>query len=310
MAVYQISNERIGIEVSTHGAELIRLWGSVSGREYLYDAQPKYWARHSPVLFPIVGSLKDKGYTYRGIQYRMGQHGFARDSEFTLIKKTDDTLVFELRDSEETRRDYPFAFILRCGFTLAEETVRVSWEVKNPEGEDGEQLYFSIGGHPAFFCRVGSGDDGSCDRIIVGDDRAGSFAYYQIGKDGLAAPDKVYHMDADFPALAQTFTNDALIVGGAQTGTLALADPSGEAYVRLRFNAPIFGIWTPVKNIEDPAPFVCLEPWYGRCDRGDFEGDFTQRDYMYELSPQESFEAGYTIELPLEKGSCGLDGIC
>ena len=308
MSVVQIKNDQIAIEVNTHGAELVRLTGNASGREYLYDAQPHFWNRHSPVLFPIVGSLKDKEYRYEGKTYTLGQHGFARDSEFRLIEEKKDRLCFELKESEESLKNYPFRFALRCGFTLEENRLKVDWEVENPDDE--KPLYFSIGAHPAFFCRVAGTKGETADRIIVGDDKAGKFSYYQIGGGGLAVPEVTYEMDADFPAVTKTFDNDALIIPCEKIHRLAFAEPDGTEYVRMTFDAPLLGIWTPVKALDDPAPFVCMEPWYGRCDREGFAGDFTEKDYVMKLAPGERFTAYYTVELPLEKAACPIGGIC
>ena len=298
MSVVQMKNNRIAIEVNSHGAELVRLTGMTEGREYLYDARPHFWNRHAPVLFPFVGSVRDKKYRYEGNTYTMGQHGFARDSEFTLVEQGEDRQVWELKESAESLKNYPFRFVLRCGFTLKDNRLIVDWEVTNPEEE--KPLYFSIGAHPAFFCHVGQEGEEDCDRIIVGGDRQGSFTWYGIGDTALAAPEKTFTMPADFPAVTKTFANDALIIPNEGKSTVAFATPDGTEYVRMYYEAPLMGIWTPVRALDDPAPFVCMEPWYGRCDREGFAGELPEKDYILKLEGKERFTASYTIELPLE----------
>ena len=147
MAVYQLENEHIYLEVASHGAELVRLVGKKTKKEYLFDGDPKYWKRHSPILFPFVGGVKNKEYRYNGKTYTMTQHGFARDSEFKCIHAGKETSTFLLTSTEEMKEVYPFDFELFITYTLEKNVLHVKWEVKNPSDET---IYFTIGAHPAF----------------------------------------------------------------------------------------------------------------------------------------------------------------
>ncbi len=120
MAVYSLKNTQIRIEVDSLGAELKSLQKITTGTEYMWDANPEYWKRTSPVLFPFVGSLNNGSYRYEGKEYSMSQHGFARDMEFALLRQTEDTLVFILKSTDETREKYPFDFELELGYRLEE----------------------------------------------------------------------------------------------------------------------------------------------------------------------------------------------
>lgn len=113
MARHKLENELIAIEVEEHGAELKSLVRKNTGKEYMWKADPKFWGRTSPVLFPFVGAVKEKQFRTKGQTYTMGQHGFARDMDFTLDSKTEDTLWFVLQSNEETMEKYPYAFTLR-----------------------------------------------------------------------------------------------------------------------------------------------------------------------------------------------------
>ena len=121
----KISNQKLEIGVKEHGAELCSIIRKSDGREYMWQASPEYWKRHSPVLFPIVGSLWNKEMRQDGKTYTMGQHGFARDMDFELIEKSADTLRYRLTSSEETKRLYPYDFILEIGYKLADNKVTV-----------------------------------------------------------------------------------------------------------------------------------------------------------------------------------------
>ena len=147
MAFYQISNEQISIQVDSMGAELKSLKKKDTDTEYMWEGDPAYWKRTSPVLFPLVGSLREGSFLLDGKRYPMGQHGFARDLEFQVKSEAANEIWFYLESDAQTLEKYPYAFLLELGYELQGSTVIVKWKVTNPA--DGE-LYFSIGGHPAF----------------------------------------------------------------------------------------------------------------------------------------------------------------
>ena len=139
-------NGRLSIEVSAHGAELCSIFSN--GKEYLWQADPAFWKRHSPVLFPIVGSVWENEYRNEDTTYVLTQHGFARDMEFTLISEENDEVRYQLVSNEETLKKYPFPFRLTIGYRIREKKVDVMWEVENT-GE--KEMHFQIGAHPAFY---------------------------------------------------------------------------------------------------------------------------------------------------------------
>ena len=147
MQTHQIKNHMMSLTVAEHGAEITSI--QLEGIERMWDADPAFWGRTAPVLFPIVGALKDNSYRYEGQTYLMGQHGFARDMDFTLTDQTEDKLEFTLFDNEETYEKYPFHFQLQIIYEVFQNQCRVTWKVKNM---DDKTMYFQIGGHPAFAC--------------------------------------------------------------------------------------------------------------------------------------------------------------
>ena len=126
-----LENEELRIEINRFGAELTRIYGKKNDTEYLWNADPKYWKRSSPVLFPFVGSLKNKEYRFEGKTYPMGQHGFARDMEFVIDFRSESEAWFSLTSNEETLEKYPFEFVLRVGYQLQEKELKVLWQVEN-----------------------------------------------------------------------------------------------------------------------------------------------------------------------------------
>lgn len=288
MIKYSISNEKYKLTVSNHGAEITSLLKD--GRELMWQADPAFWGRTSPVLFPLVGNYWEKKSRYAGKTYEMGQHGFARDMEFELISQTADELIFELKSDESTHVKYPFDFVLHLGYKLGNDGVEVIWEVINPT--DGD-IFFSIGGHPAFNC------DLSGDKLLFlnkGNKVPGNLKSNIISLDGSGClSDKTKELalnDGELTLNPELFDEDALIIEDGQADTVALISAEGKEILSVSFDAPLFGVWSPAgKN----APFVCIEPWYGRCDRAGFTGDLSQREYGNSLGGGEKFRVSYTI---------------
>ncbi|MDE5697535.1 MAG: aldose 1-epimerase family protein [Lachnospiraceae bacterium] len=289
MAVYSLENAQIKVSVDTLGAELKSLKKVSTGTEYMWDAAPEYWKRTSPVLFPIVGSLNNGSYRCDGKEYPMSQHGFARDMEFEPVQQTGDELKFVLRATEETKAKYPFDFELELGYRLRENNLVVSWKVTN---RDSREMYFSIGGHPAFMCPIDKKGVQTDYKVLF--DVSDKVTSGIIGSGGtLSARTKEYRLDNGMMDItADLFDEDALIIEDNQAHKVALCSPEGQPYLTVSFDAPLFGLWSPAKK---NAPFICIEPWYGRCDRETFAGDLSEREYGNKLSPAETFYAEYTI---------------
>lgn len=288
MALFQISNEKITIQADSMGAELKSLKDVATGREYMWNADPKYWKRTSPILFPLVGGLKGGVYRLGDREYPMGQHGFARDMEMKLKSQVAHEIWFTLESDEETLQKYPYPFLLELGYELRDKTVIVKWNVKNT---GKERMYFSIGGHPAFLCPVEEGTK-QTDYSIRLD--AKEHVTVSTLRDGLLSGEKVdYKLDNGMiPVAEHLFDGDALVIENDQAHSAALVKPDGEVYLTVTFDAPLFGIWSPPKK---QAPFICIEPWYGRCDRADYAGDWENREWGQCLEAGETFMAQYRI---------------
>lgn len=328
MAEHSIENEELKILVSDHGGELVSLVKKETGQEYIWNADKAFWGRHAPVLFPIVGGLRENIYRFGGREYRLGQHGFARDMEFELASKTENEIWHRLVSNEATREQYPFDFELETGFRLFRNQVIVLWRVQNrSEGE----MYFSIGGHPAFLLPPQDGAAGGkeADRQKEEVFPAGTFLKSGNGQEkkedmpeqgrykllfegvsmlntrmlenGLACR-RLEQLELtrcevegkQYGAAAVTehfFDRDAYIIEGHQTREVALAGTDGSPRLSVKFDAPLFGVWAPKGN----APFVCIEPWYGRCDGVDADQSLEDKEYINRLEPGQVFSKNYRI---------------
>lgn len=276
--LYYLENDFLKISVDTHGAELSSIFNKKAGKEMLWHGDPQFWGRKSPVLFPVVGKYKNGKTTYNGKEYALGQHGFARDSEFALVEQNDSKLVFALESNEDSLTKYPFKFRLICSFELKNDTIIVGWKVENT---DDRTIYFSIGAHPAFYCEKSK---------TVLSMNAENLKYSLVNSDGLYTPEK-YDVESSFVLHDNIFDKDALIIENSGVTEVTLADMD-KKYLTMKFTAPLFGIWSPTKK---NAPFVCIEPWYGRCDSADFDGDITEREWGNSLSVGENWYKEYEI---------------
>lgn len=273
-----LKNEFLEIKINEHGAELSGIHGVKSGKEYLWHGDKNYWGRRSPVLFPVVGKYKNLTSIYDGKEYSLPQHGFARDCDFTLTEKTENSVSFELNESEDTLAKYPFCFRLVCSFLLTENKIKVKWDVTNT---DSKKIYFSIGAHPAFNCKKGE---------TVLSMNGENLEYSILNEDGLYIADK-YPVDSEFVLTDSIFDRDALIIENSGVTSVSLKE-NGQTTVTVNFTAPLFVIWSPTRK---NAPFVCIEPWYGRADGADFDCDITKREWGNSLKPNETFHKEYEI---------------
>lgn len=290
MSEYMISTEEISVVISSRGAELVSVRRNGDDREYIWKGDAKYWKRHSPVLFPLVGRYKDDRYRYHGEEYRMTQHGFARDREFQMVSKDEHEIWFELKADEETLKNYPFQFKLECGYKVIQNSLKVMWKVTN---QDTKKMYFSLGAHPAFAPPVGDADMTNCS-LKYASEKA-SIEYSLLNEDGLLL-DNRYSLPLNNKCVEITagmFDQDAFVIEDNQAHTVCLEDGNGNPFVTVNFDAPLFGVWSPVKS---NVPFVCIEPWYGRCDKADFDGSLEEREWGNALGMDEIFEAGYEIK--------------
>lgn len=289
MGIVELKNDKIAIKVNTHGAELVSLKSIETDREYMWCGDAEYWGRVSPVLFPFVGKLEGQRYRHNGVVYEnIPQHGFARDSEFVVAGQTGDTLLFVLEKNDTWQKSYPFDFSLCIGYRLEGSSVHVMWTVVN-EGTD--TIHFSIGAHPAFACEGGIGGYSLDMHTGKNEIECGL-----LTANGVLGDRTVTHRltDGVLRLRDEMFDEDALIMDGKGINTITLRNSSDAPVLQLRFDVPQIGIWSPAKK---HAPFVCIEPWFGRCDREEYDGDLADREYSNSLEAGHSFSKEYVIDI-------------
>lgn len=295
MKMYELEGELLKIGIAGVGAELKSMVKKATGTEYMWSADPKYWGKTSPVLFPFVGRLKGYQYTYQGKTYKPTPHGFAKDMEFELLSQNADTLHFGIKSSEETKEVYPFDFEFETIYKIKDNVVEITFVVTNTGDTD---MYYSLGAHPGFACPLDLNKNKRSDyyiRFENGDKKLDKVVSHCVDTTvGLVNNQyKDYELDNGvLPIEDDMFDNDALVLEGNQVTGISLLDENRNTYVTVEMDAPIYGIWSAVPH---GSPFVCIEPWLGRCDAVDYDGKFEERKYQSTLKPGEIFKTSYTI---------------
>ena len=281
---YIIKNDYIQATINSYGAQLNSLKKIDESLDYIWCADEKYWNRSSPILFPIVGKLKDNEYIYNNKTYKMNQHGFARDKEFEIAKLSDLEIKFRLSYDESTLKIYPFKFELYLSYKLEDNRLIISYEVIN---KDDDLMYFSIGAHPAFNWPL--------------EDERKDECYLELGKkiasrffleNGLLSnctemnSEKIYLSD-------ELFIKDALVFKN-EFKEVVYKNTQNDRFVKIDFkDFPYLGIWSKPTG----APFLCIEPWHGVADNINHNKDIKLKEGVITLKAQEVFRSTYSIEI-------------
>ena len=277
----ELRNDQLSILVSEKGAELQSI-KDADGKEYLWQADPKYWPRHSPILFPLVCSVNDETYRIEGHEYHLPRHGFARDAEFKLISQSERKVTLALESSEETRKVYPYDFTLSVSYVLDGNRIGVIWHVHNT---DTREIHFQIGGHPAFNIPDMKAGENQYGRIRL-DNEEPMDALHSHG-DGSHDMDEVPFVEAEDGIMEfsnNTWRNDSIKIHKCQLHRAELLNKAGEPEVTVTFRTPV-------------VAFVCIEPWYGIGDPRGFKGEFKDKPLMNHLQPGASFMSKYEITI-------------
>jgi len=290
-----IENEILSAVIDLHGAELTSLKKQESGEELIWNADKEYWGRHAPMLFPIVGKVWNGEYRVGDKTYRISQHGFARDLDFKVLCHDGNNLTLALESDSATLNVYPYHFRIEATYSLEDNVLNVEWCIKN---SGTEPMYFQIGAHPGFNYRDFCKDDfiHGFFRLTQAEEPVRRLIVGQLTSEGYRSGQAVLlelDSDAMLPITPGLFANDALVLEEHQIDQVILYDKDCNPYVAVETqNAPVWGLWSPPsKN----APFVCIEPWLGRCDSDGYTGDIADRDYMNRLEPGRSKEFSFRI---------------
>jgi galactose mutarotase-like enzyme len=294
--MFFLENQQLKIGIQSKGAELQGLYHKIHQLEYMWGGDPAFWGKHSPLLFPIVGTLKDNTYYYEDQLYSLNRHGFARDRDFEVESRMPDAITFLLRSDAATRASYPFDFELRIIYRLTAEGMSTTYQVKNPGTAPNpvaaaNPLYFSVGGHPAFRIPLVPGT--SYSDYYLEFELPETAPRWPISKDGLIErePQPLLQDTRTLPLTKELFAKDALVFKHPASSAVTLRSARTERGLRMDFPGfPFLGIWA-----APGADFVCIEPWCGIADSVDSDQQWVNKEGIIRLDAGEVFERTWTL---------------
>ena len=278
-----ISNSILKASINHAGAELFSLKNNQE-KEYIWEGNPNFWGKHSPILFPIVGTLKNNTYTIDQKEYRLSRHGFARDMEFQLIEKTENSAVFSLESNPETLKKYPFEFELQLIYSLEKTSLNIEYIVIN---KSERKMPFSIGAHPAIALPE------NFENYSFKFEKEELLKFNLLENDLISNKTEVLKTLDNLVRLNyKLFENDALVFKTLESNSLTILE-NEKPYIEVDFeDFPSLGIWT-----KDQAPFVCIEPWFGYSDTAENSGDLYQKEGILLLDADQIFHSKFSIKI-------------
>lgn len=288
--IYYIENDFLKAGIAAQGAELQSIIDKKKGIEYMWSGDTEFWAKKSPVLFPIVGTLKENTFYYNHNAYHLPRHGFARTMLFKLVKKDGEGLVFSITSNEDTLKVYPFEFELQLIYTLYENQLKVTYKVINPSKEN---IYFSIGAHPAFKVPIFEGDNYNDYRLEF--NKIEQADRWPISGEGLieTLPVPFLNNEQIIPLKKDLFYKDAIVFKHLESDTVKLISVKNNNGIEFGFKGfPFLGIWA-----AKDADFVCIEPWCGIADSTDSNRVFIEKEGINALDGGDFFERFWTVRI-------------
>lgn len=285
-----LENTELKIAISEKGAELQEVFSKDTQLEYLWSGDPLFWGKKSPVLFPIVGTLKNNQFTHNGENYQLSRHGFARDKNFKLTESGNHRVSLTLDADEETLTQYPFLFRFSIIYEIKKNTLSCTYHIANI---DIKPMYFSVGAHPAF--KIPLEDHLAFDQYYLEFNQVETAGKWPITSEGLIdeTPAPFFHSNNRINLSKELFYGDALVFKQLESSSIRLSnDQSKHGFLFSWSEFPYMGIWS-----AKDAPFVCLEPWCGIADSIHASGELKEKEGMILLTPGQSVNKTWSIEL-------------
>lgn len=283
-----IENDRFKVGILERGAELRSFYDKANDREIMWQADPDVWGGSAPILFPIVGQLRDGKTTINGRVYEIPKHGLVRQRNAAVIEHGPDHITFAFESDAKTLVHYPFLFLLEVEFRLGFQTLDVLYRVKNT---GTEEMLFTIGSHPAFALNLESArlEDYSIEFV-----EPATIDLHGLENGLLAKKGANKQIDAHGVQLSATlFENDALIFPNLGSRTLRLKACKEKRYLEIdTHGAPHLGLWA-----KPGAAYICVEPWYSYDDHADSDGQFANKPGILRLARGDTFNTGYSIRV-------------
>ncbi|MBV9962956.1 MAG: aldose 1-epimerase family protein [Parafilimonas sp.] len=283
----KIANDKLGVVINEKGAELQSIFSN--NIEYLWQGDARFWNKRSPVLFPVVGELKNGEFFYNSKAYKLSRHGFARDSQFNIEQTTAQSATFVLHADERSSAVYPFKFTFSVEYAINNAMLFCSYVVKNT-GDD--TLYFSVGGHPAFNVPLVKNLKYSNYLLKFNNDEILTRCLLHKGLISNST-DQIRLNNKSLQLQHSLFYSDAIVLKHIRSNEIKLYSEMDEHGLNFKFDGfPFFGIWAAVD-----APFVCLEPWCGIADNIRHDQQLIHKEGINKLAANQSWQRTWSVEL-------------
>jgi galactose mutarotase-like enzyme len=285
-----LANDYLNVNISVLGAELCGLLDKRDGVEHMWKADPNFWPRHAPILFPCVGESKDGTINVDDQDHTMGRHGFARHEAFSVIEQTEKKVVLELKSNVKTRVHFPFEFSFRVGYELQNTRLVQSFEVVN---RSSSKMGFQLGGHPAFSVPFHPGE--TYDDYEIYFDSPQTLNRHLLTDEGLYSGETRDFLNASnrFALFYELFNEDALVFKNISSKQVWIQHKNGGKRLQVDYEGfPHLGIWS-----VPGADYVCVEPWIGCADMTNQPKDYWLKDQLTLLHSQGIFQACFSISI-------------
>ena len=290
--MFTIENEYLKIEIDAKGAELQSIYNKKKSLEYMWTGDPAFWGKKSPVLFPIIGSLKNDTYFFENKIYQLSRHGFAREMDFTVTDQTASSITFTLTRSDASFEKYPFQFRLDIVYSIQDNQLQVMYRVVN-KGDISEKLYFSVGGHPAF--KLPLLPDTVYTNYYLEFNKTENAGRWPISKEGLIETRSIPLLnDTQILSLSkELFYTDAIVFKQLRSDKVKIvSDKAGELFEFDFTGFPYLGLWA-----GKGADFICIEPWCGIADSVSSNQQLIEKEGINMLDSTDQFERTWKVTI-------------
>lgn len=279
--------------IDSIGAQLISFKDSAD-TEYLWQRDPQFWNKCSPLLFPIVGNCRNDRTYLEGQMWNIPKHGFCREMDFTVTGQTTTSVTFEIRDTEETKKVYPYSFCLSLSYTLTDGSLFMEYRVSN---NDERTIYYCLGAHPAFNCPM---EDHALfedyDLVFEKEETASSMVYDSTHLE-FNPENRIEQLNESrvLPLSRELFRNNAVYFDNLKSRKVSLVNRNTSRGVEVSFPGfETVAFWTPYP---EEAPFVCVEPWNGSAVYATEDNEFIHKNHVQTLSPGNTKSYGLSIRI-------------
>ena len=288
----ELSNQYLTVNLHPKGAEIISIVGNQDHINYMWKRDACQWANSAPILFPIVGAIKNDTCRIDGKEYHMTQHGFARHNEFEIKNQSQTEVTFTLVSNDEIIKQYPFLFELNVTYKLVENTLTCFINVKN---KDHQTIYFQVGGHPAFACPFMENESSNDYYVEFAEYETRNQKVIDVAKRGMSHVQlPFFDHEKRFFVRQQLFNNDAIVIKDFKSENISIKSLNHQKSIVFHMQGfDHVGLWT-AKQV---GGLLAIEPWIGHADYVDFDGEFKEKESCVALDTDKEFNVQFAVEI-------------